>query len=176
MSDAAELSEGHDTPRSPSPIEPWTIEEARPEDAERLAAIQIDAFKSNELFKIQFPTAKAFDGYRQFLKERIREEIEHSHAHVLVIRGQRPESPLPLTRVRGSRISWKEARAFAIWRPPYPNEDADLNASKQWPDETNVDMIVRWGAKVNEAYHTAMRDEICYREYTESVASIELMS
>lgn len=169
MSDVADQSEGSETPRSTPPIDGWSIEEAKLEDADLLAAIQIDAFKSNELFKVQFPTLKAIDGYSRFLAERIKEEIEHSHAHVLVIRERRGWHERGPNQQRFGAVRTNSPVAFAIWRPPYPNEDADLNASKQWPEQTNVDMIVRWGTKVNEAYRTAMGDDICYREPSQRV-------
>lgn len=160
MSEAAEQSDGNDTPRTTPPVEGWSIEEATSKDADRLAAIQINAFKSNDLFKVQFPTQKASDGYRRFLAERIKEEIEHSHAHVLLIREWRDD--YPRRRSIFSDISQDDPLAFAIWRPPYRNEDADLHASKKWPDETNVDMIMRWGEVVNETYRTAMKNAQCY--------------
>ena len=101
----------------------WTISPAQPHDAPRLAQLQISAFESNEQFKISFPTQQIVEAYHTHLTQRIKDEIQGNHATVLVAR-------LPDRQAGMQDI----AIAFAIWRPPHPGEEADLFASKSWPE------------------------------------------
>ena len=118
----------------------WQIEQANPEDAPRLAAIQINAFKTNKLFQVQFPTPEVVTAFETFLAVRHRAEIEDNHAEVLVVRNE------------------GQVVAFAIWRPPRSGEDADVNVSREWSEGTNVEMIMAWGEVIDGAYQKAMGD------------------
>jgi hypothetical protein len=126
----------------------WKIEKADPDDAPRLASLQVAAFRSNTLFKIQFPSDEVVKSYEIYLSARIRAEIETPHSNVLAIKGD-----------SGEIIS------FAIWRAPSVKEDKNLNAKKTWPMGTDLEMIQRWAGKVNEAYKEAVGERSCYREY-----------
>jgi hypothetical protein len=133
----------------------WKIEKASPDDAPRLASLQVAAFKSNTLFEIQFPTNEVVKSYEIYLSARIRAEIETPHSNVLAIKGD-----------SGEIVS------FAIWRAPNVKEDKNLNAKKTWPMGTNLDLIQRWADKVNEAYRAAVGERSCYRESRSARCSI----
>jgi hypothetical protein len=111
------------------------------------------------LFKIQFPTPEVAAAYQVILTERIRAEIQGSHATVLVLRSKEASE---------DKYDEAVAVAFAIWRPPHPGEEADLHAAKEYPKGTNMNMMDRWREIVNKAYSTATKDRKCYREYNQS--------
>ena len=149
-------------PARPPNTEPtWTIEVAKSNDAGKLASLQIAAFRSNELFKVQFPTDLVVEVFETFLTERIKQEIIGQHANVLILRDPRNYTSGPESIV-----------AFAIWNPPQPEETADAKAktSGQWPPGTNIDMLQAWGAKVSQAYKEAMSERKCYRKTLPSLS------
>lgn len=130
----------------------WQISTPTADDAPRLASLQVSAFNSNALFKLQFPTPEVVESYQIYLSARVRAEIETPHSEVLVVKSDDNDG---------------EIISVAIWRAPSVigkgKEDATLNAKKTWPMGTNTEMIEKWAGEVNEAYRSVMGERACYR-------------
>jgi GNAT superfamily N-acetyltransferase len=137
-------------PASKEPCDGFEIHPAKPEDAARIAAIQVAAFRTNHLFEIQFPTDQVIAAYQVTLENKTLEEILDSNIHVLV--------------ALDSRSSLRKIAAFAKWLQPDQDGTHEIVVeARPRPEGTNLDVLTRWAAIVNSVYEDSMGNKKCWR-------------
>lgn len=123
---------------------------ATPSDAARIAEIHVAAFSSNGMLLAQFPTPTVRVGLQKCIEKKALDDINDSKTTVLVVREEGESS--------GEIVS------FAKWSHPVLEGEDYVEPPWVWPEGTRMDILKRWGSKLEEAQEKVLGGAPCYRE------------
>ena len=116
-------------------------------DADRIAAVHMAAFASNEMLRAQFPTPSAREQLRLCIARKAVDDIQDPKTAVLVVRSE------------GDIIS------FAKWSLPILESEEYVESPWSWPEETDLAVLNGWMEIVESAKQRVLGNAPCYRKH-----------
>jgi hypothetical protein len=141
---------------------PLTLIPARPSDAARIAEIHMAAFGSNGMLLAQFPTPAVRAALKTCIERKALDDINDPKTSVLVVR----ESPPRKEDLNGELEAEDsgEIISFAKWSHPILEGEDYVEPPWIWPEGTRMDVLEKWGSKLEEAQERALGGAPCYRK------------
>jgi len=142
---------------------PLTLHLATPSDAARIAEIHMAAFGSNSMLLAQFPTPAVRTALQSSIERKALDDMNDPKTSVLVVRdsdlGKDVQNEEPDTSDGSGEII-----SFAKWSHPILEGEEHSEPPWVWPEGTRMDILEKWGNKLEEAQEKVLSGAPCYRK------------